>query len=205
VAGLDVDSLKQQIPYYLTAEDQRVLLDELRALSEGANRGYILNPSSESFADEMLQGDGWTGFQLFLFESGERRPVRGLVLSNSCDIDPDNQRDTPSRVLFAPLARLSVYEKLLTNGGVAADKIKVKLDAIRRQKVTNLFYIPAGQNEPEEYIVRFDEAQSMPLSFHFSDGRKKLFTLSNTGFYMLILKISVHFCRLQEKVQRGFS
>ena len=55
----------------------------------------------------------------------------------------------------------------------------------------------------EDHVVRFDEAQSMPVAAHAaSSDKEKLFTLSNTGFYMLVLKLSVHFCRLQEKVNR---
>ncbi len=35
-----------------------------------------------------------------------------------------------------------------------------------------------------------------------AEDREQLFTLSNTGFYMLVLKLSVYFCRLHEKVNR---
>ena len=43
----------------------------------------------------------------------------------------------------------------------------------------------------------------MPVAAHVdASDREKLFTLSNTGFYMLVLELSVHFCRLQEKVNR---
>lgn len=205
MASVDLDSLRRQIPFYLTAEDQKVLVEELKALSEGASRGYTLHPSRDQFTNEMLQGDGWTAFQLFMVEAGERRAVRGLVLSNSCDIDPVNHRDVPARVLFAPLVKLSAFEALLRLSGIASEKIEAKLSAIRSQRVSNFFYIPAGHHAQEEYVVRFDEAQSMPLSVHADTERQKLFTLSNTGFYMLVFKLSVHFCRLQERVQRGFA
>ena len=151
----------------------------------------------------MLQGDGWRGFQLFIFESGERRSVRGVVLSNSCDVDPENPRDVPARVIFAPLVKLSAYEALLAKSGIDAAKVQAKITSIRAQKTTNVFFLPASGTLAEDHVVRLDEAHSMPVAAHIgSADREKLFTLSNTGFYMLVLKLSVHFCRLQERVNR---
>ena len=199
----DAESLEQQIPYYLTAADKQVLISELNAIASGGTADYFLNISQDSFKANMLQGDGWTGFQLFLFNTGERRSVRGLVLSNSCDVDPANPRTVPSRVIFTPLVKLAMYRNLLEASGIERNRVKEKIKYIKAQRTTNVFYLPAGGPLEEDYIVRFDEVHSMPVAAHVHDGgRQKLFTLSNTGFYMLVLKLSVHFCRLQEQVSR---
>ncbi len=130
--------------------------------------------------------------------------MRGLVLSNSCDVDPENPRDTPTRVIFAPLVKLSAYRKVLDESGIEATKVEEKIRSIKAQRTTNIFYLPAGGSLNEDYVVRFDEAHSMPIAIHSkTPNRQKLFTLSNTGFYMLVLKLSVHFCRLQEKISRN--
>ena len=201
--SLDVENLRQQIPYYLTAEDKLVLVEELKAITSGAAAGYVLGSYQDAFKDDMLQGDGWVGFQLFLFDTGERRSVRGLVLSNSCDIDPAIPREVPSRVVFAPLVKLANYTKLLDDSGIDRGRIEEKIKSIKAQKTTNVFYLPAGGSVEEDYIVRFDEAHSMPVAAHSeSPDRQKLFTLSNAGFYLLVFKLSVHFCRFQEKVHR---
>ena len=39
----DAESLKQQIPYYLTAEDRRVLVEELKAIASGGTADYLLS------------------------------------------------------------------------------------------------------------------------------------------------------------------
>lgn len=201
--SFDVDSLQQHIPFYLTSEDQQALVEELNAIASGGTANYLLGAYNDAFKGEMLQGDGWRGFQLFLFETGERRAVRGLVLSNSCDVDPANPRDVPTRVIFAPLVKLSAFKGLLDTSGISAEKIEAKIASIKAQKTTNIFFLPAGGPLEEDYVVRFDEAQSMSFAAHAkSPDREKLFTLSNTGFYMLVLKLSVHFCRLQERVNR---
>lgn len=201
--NFDAESLQQQIPYYLTAEDRLVLVEELKAITSGGTPDYLLSAYNDSFQEIMLQGDGWPGFQLFMFDTGERRSVRGLVLSNSCDVDPENPREVPARVIFAPLVKFAAYKALLDASGISADRVAAKIESIKTQKTTNIFYLPAGGPLVEDYVVRFDEAQSMPVAAHTAnrDGQK-LFTLSNTGFYMLVLKLSVHFCRLQEKVNR---
>lgn len=200
----DVESIHQSIPQYLSVADQEALVRDLKAINAGGTASYVLSKYRDEFSDVMLQGDGWRGFQLFLFESGERRSIRGIVLSNSCDVDPENPRDVPARVIFVPLVRLSIYEAKLRESGISNDRIDTKIRAIREQRTTNIYFLPAEGPLKVDYMVRFDEAQSMPIAAHAGSGdREKLFTLSNTGFYMLVLKLSVHFCRLQEKVNRN--
>ena len=152
----------------------------------------------------MLQGDGRRGFQLFMFDTGERRSVKALVMSNTCDVDPGNQRDLPARVIFAPLVELAVYDALLRASGIDAQRVDAKLASIRAQMTTNMFFLPAGGPLAQDHVVRLDEAHSMLVAAHAAaKDREKLFTLSNTGFYMLVFKLSVHFCRLQENVNRS--
>jgi hypothetical protein len=204
--SIDPESLKLHIPQYLAAADQQRLAKEILAVSRGAAASYYLGREISGHETACLQGDGWRGFQAVEFDSGEKRPVRGIVLSNSCDIDPDNPRDVPTRITFAPIVRLSKYEELLAQAGIDADRITAKVSAIKSQSTTTVFYLPAGGNLDEDHLVRFDDVHSMPTLRHLeSADRMKLFTLSMTGFYLFVLKLSIHFCRLQEKVNRPVS
>lgn len=201
--NFDADALQRHIPYYLSAEDQQVLVRELNAIAGGGDASYVLNPYNDEFRDQMLQGDGWRGLQLFVFETAEKRSVRGLLLSNSCDVNPENPRDLPARLIFAPLIKLAALQAGLEAFGVNGDRLAQKIASIRAQKTSNVFFLPAGGPLQEDHVARLDDAHSMPVASHFaSPDREKLFTLSNTGFYMLVLKLSIHFCRLQEKVNR---
>ena len=201
--NLDTESLQRQIPYYLTSEDGQALVNDLKAISRGGTADYFLGQTRDVFKSDMLQGDGWRGFQLFMFDTGDRCSVQGLVISNSCDVDPNNRRDFPARVIFAPLVKLATYEACLRESSIKQPQIDEKLAAIRAQKTSNLFFLPSGGPLTDDHVVRLDDAHSMPVAAH-SDAtdREKLFTLSNTGFYMLVFKLSIHFCRLQEKVNR---
>lgn len=201
--SLDADHLREHLPSYLSAEDQKRLVAALQAISGGGRQEYLLGSYENDFKELMLQGDGWRGFRAYDYEREIVVATRGLVLSNSCDLAPDNPRATPSRVTFAPLVKLAAYEELLQQSGIKPESIEDKISSIKAQKITNIFFLPAGGDLAEDYIVRLDEAQSMPIAVQEKSAeREKLFTLSMVGFYMLVFKISVHFCRLQEGVPR---
>lgn len=200
---LDAETLKDHIPRYLSVEDQRVLVAELNAISRGGDAEYVLSQYNDEFDCQVLQGDGWRGFIIFSYDTGEKRSIPGLVLSNSCDVNPENPRDLPTKVIFAPLAKFANYVGLLEESGIDRERIAAKVESIKAQKTTNMFFLPAGAFLTHDYVIRLDEAQSMPISVHAENPeRKKLFTLTNTGFYMLVLKLSIHFCRLHERVNR---
>lgn len=201
-SSFDVEGLSRQIPYYLSFDDKKALTTELDNLVKGGTAQFVLDPHNPHYLGGMVQGDGWRGFSM-LTESDTKTSVRGLVLSNSCDIDPNNKRDTPSRVVFAPLIKLNKYERILRDNGVDESRISAKITSIKAQHTTNLFYIPRGPAQPEEYIVPLDDVHSMTIAAHLrSQDREKLFMLNMTGFYMLLLKISIHFCRFHENMNR---
>lgn len=202
--ALSDDAFKVQIPYYLVSPpEQKIFLKELEALRNGASKGYYIGPKSDPFLGELLQGDCWSGLQLYSFASGKRQAVKGIVLSNSCDVSTDNSRALPPKVVFAPVVKLSLLEQRFRGAGLAKEQIEDKLRAIKAQEVTSLFYLPAGGSLSEEYVVLLDDVHSMPSSvFNADTSRAKLFTLSMAGFYMFVFKLSIHFCRLHENVDR---
>jgi hypothetical protein len=89
--------------------------------------------------------------------------------------------------------------------GVPSDKIKSKIDAIKRQEVTTIFYLPSAAGSlNDDHIVLLDDVHTMPsTAFPNETAKVKSFTLSNIGFYLLIFKLSIHFCRLRENVVRA--
>ncbi|MDE0112984.1 MAG: hypothetical protein OXI87_14880 [Albidovulum sp.] len=102
--------------------------------------------------------------------------------------------------MFAPIVKLSKIEARLKDRGLAEDAVKGRIDAIERQSVTNIFYLPAGEPLEEDYVALFDDLHSMPIASW--ENSQKLFTLSMAGFYLFVFKLSVHFCRLHENVDR---
>ena len=161
----DAEQLKSQIPFYLTAEPkQEELIRNLEALNRGTKKGYYIANARDVNTDAILQGDGWRGFQFYSFETGKKSEVRGIVLSNSCDISKENERDLAPKIVFAPIIKLSAIEARLKNNNLAEDAVKAKIEAFKCQSVTNIFYLPAGAQLDEDYVALLDDLHSMPAS-----------------------------------------
>ena len=159
--ALSDDAFKVQIPYYLVSPpEQKIFLRELEALRSGASKGYYIGLKNDPYAGEMLQGDCWSGLQVYSFNSGAKQVVKGIVLSNSCDVSSDNSRAFPPKVVFAPVIKLALLEQRFNAAGLAKNQVEARVRAIKAQEVTSLFYLPAGASLSEDYVIAFGGAAS---------------------------------------------
>lgn len=194
---ITTEAIQNQIPYYLTQKAKENLVKALDGFPRKID--YYIN----LYPQEILQGDGWTSLELIRFEDGERKWVKGILLSNSCDMDTENQREFAPKITFSPIVNLNRYLELLANVGIDKEKIEAKVASIKEQKISTLFYLPKGAGLDDDYIALLDDAHTVPFPVFGAQGQKhKLFTLSQVGFYLFLLKLSVHFCRFHENVAR---
>ncbi|HDL7489251.1 TPA: hypothetical protein PXN96_004273 [Yersinia enterocolitica] len=196
---ISLDTLKEQIPYYLSQEQKTTLTKALSDFPKMAN--FYLSSCHPEFKHSLLQGDIFQ--KLSIFSEQGKREVKGIILSNSCDIDCSNKRDLPAKALFAPLINLDLYAKLLEKNNKPAKDIETKINAIREQKITNIVFLPAFDELPDS-IVLLDDVYHMradALNEHLT-SENKLITLSQVGFYIFVFKLSLHFCRFHENVAR---
>jgi len=65
--------------------------------------------------------------------------------------------------------------------------------------------LPKGAGLQEESIVFLDRINNISNKVIKSEElqTRRIFTLSDYGFYLFLLKISIHFSRIQEKVDRN--
>lgn len=192
------DTIEKHIPYYLTQEQKIGLAS---ALSD-----FRTNPASyyiNKYLNEILQGDGWSNLEVIRFEDSGRNSIKGIILSNTCDITSENKRPVPAKITFAPIIRLSRYSSKLERAGLTAQQINAKIQAIREQNVTTIFYLPQEGTLDDDYIALLDDVHTIPAkAFEPIQSNDKVFTLSMFGFYLFLLKLSVHFCRFHEEVAR---
>ena len=118
---MSFEGFEDHLPKYLSTADQALLISHLRDFE---NRNYY----TTLFPTDLLQGDGWFGFDIINFTDGRRDKIKGIMVSNSCDVDPANKRDLPTRVVFAPLIKLGAYVDLLTRANVDAKQIETKVE-----------------------------------------------------------------------------
>lgn len=186
------------LPKYLTPDQQKQLFEELDSFPE--NQQFYLNP--EQFPNEMLQGDGWSGFLAINFKTLEQKTVSGIVLSNTCDISANNERRLPVNISFAPIISLSKYINCLRVAGQSEPKIENMLIEIRRQHTTQIFYLPECSGVVGESIVVFDNIHTHPRDAFLESTNSKIFTLNQLAFYVFLMKLSIHFCRFNEGISR---
>jgi hypothetical protein len=196
--NIDGFDYKDFLPYYLT-EEQRVGL--ARALKDFSEK---TNLYTSEFSAEVLQGDLWGQSPLMDFATGQVRSVRILVLSNSCDIAPENKRELPVYITYAPVIGLAGFAAALQKDGIDDAVIQSKLQSIREQKITSMLFLPAGQGMDEDGVALLDRATSIPYkSFDSHEKKAKLTSLSQVGHYLLSFKLAIHFCRMHEAIARG--
>lgn len=195
---MKLEEIPEYLPYYLTEEKKEGLALALKDFPEKID--YFTNQHFEF--GTVLQGDGWKGFDVVNIQLMKKKSIKGMVLSNSCDISIENPRDIPTSIVFAPIISLNSYEDKLKESGISEERIRSKFQSIKKQEVTSLFYLPAS-GDLEESIILLDNLHSLPVRyFQEETSRKKVFTLSQIGFYLFLFKLSIHFCRFHENLQR---
>ncbi|WP_433692099.1 hypothetical protein [Herbaspirillum seropedicae] len=192
---LSPKELEKIFPYYLTAPQKEAMA---KAISEFPNCNYYLGTQPD-----LLQGDGLSGLEIISLETAERAFIKGIVISNSCDVAAENPRALPPLITFAPLIELGSFEARLKGAGLTSAQIADKLRATRAQEITNLFYLPASAGLNSEHIALLDDVKTIHLKrYEAQENKTKFFSLSQMGFYIFLIKLSIHFCRMHENVAR---
>lgn len=196
IDGPSLDQVRLYLPQYLSPERQQDLWKDLHSFPAGRTI-Y----SDRNDYPHFLQADGWRGFVAINFDTLERRSVSGLVLSNSCDVNPVNRRSITPSITFVPLIRLRRYMELLEASGLPPRQCQDIAETIRKQRSTSLMYLPSN-NVMDESIANFGDVHSHPLNRFATTKHARLFRLSDFGFYLFLFKLSIHFTRMLEDADR---
>lgn len=206
---IDIEEIEKYLPYYLTAQDKRSLLEEINRFPDNINQRLFTNYLKGE--KNIFQGDGFKGLLFVNFPDEKIGKKPAMVISNTCDVDINNKRLIPKRVVYAPIFKLESYEKMLTStqvgeNGQPLESIRSHIDAIRKQHLSDIFYLPKCDSLPNESIVFLDRLNNSSIESFCLDNlnEERLFTLSDYGFYLLVIKLSIHFSRVKENVKRSF-
>ena len=185
------DELKKYLPKYLSEENYKTLLAELKSFPYNIDGRMYTSMLDKNV---IFQGDGLKKMPIIDLANIERgvKKVSCLILSNTCDMDLSNSRMFPASIMYAPIINLTTYISVLQKQGINSNKI------------TQIIFLPAN-SQMEDSIVFLDKIYHVDNRFINRDTLEdqRLFSLSDYGFYMLIFKLSIHFSRIQEKVNRG--
>ena len=197
---INYDNIKIFLPSYLSAESYNILLEELKSFPDNIDNRFYSTPYDEKI---ILQGDGVINVPIINLPENKIGNAKVIVLSNTCDIDLSNKHYFKSRICYCPIIELNKYENQLKKN-FKEDQIKGHINAIKRQEITQIFYLPKGSLLEKEGIVFLDRINNIANEEVERNKIKetRLFSLSNYGFYLFLFKLSIHFTRMYENIDR---
>lgn len=193
------------LPPYLSETSKKKLFEDIDKFNK---TGFEEEIYSNSFKDAtyLMQGDGISNMFYVNLPSVESKYVNAIICSNTCDMSLDNlkTRKNPARVMYAPILSFKKYKDLISSK-YGEDHVKSHLNDIKRQHVTQILFLPKWNDSSEDSIVFLDRMISLPLKDNLvhQSVKNRIFTLSDSGFYLFLLKLSLHFTRVQEKLDRN--
>jgi hypothetical protein len=200
---MNLEDFKLYLPKFLSVESNKELFDSLKDFPHNIDSRIYTHYLSDS--DIIYQGDGIKDMLFVNLPNPDIKPVPSMILSNTCDIDLANERNFPSQVVYAPIFNLKKYQEALNmNSKKAKEQIDSHIHSIKNQEITQIFYLPKVEDKIDDSIVFFDRVCNFPNKLISRENikEKRLFTLSDYGSYLFILKLSIHFTRIQDKVER---
>ena len=159
--------------------------------------------------DFLLQGDILLQMRHSIFNEDsteyEKIYTEAIIISSTCDIEDETKsRDMPKQILFAPLVELESYlSEIAENENISIENIKLN---IKNQQNSNIFYLPPNPQNGKEYVAILDRLFWFPTKELQNANEQllqdKIASLDYFGYYLFLLKISYHLCRLPEDKHR---
>lgn len=214
-----LDFIKNYLPKYLTPDLKDNLFNVVKSDFPNSNNPNILYINLKN--DNLLyQGDCIIDVPFSIFDKNENKFESlyqcGVILSNTCDISPENLRIGENMIQFAATCELNEYIEELKKNRISEDRVKNFIIDLKSNKISNLFYLPkkeiGNKVVMEESFIKFDSTVSLPINLFINDEvynmkyspeGDRTYTFSNYGFYLFIIKLSIHYCRFREGVFRN--
>jgi hypothetical protein len=208
----DKHHLERLLPDYLSKAEKGRLL---KALEQFQEQGSWNNTSYAHFylsrkPDYFLQGDLLRGIRQAIWnpitEEFQKIYAHALILSNTCDLDATNERVIPKDVVLAPLTPFSDFVEELSLLVTNKTKLATIIQGVKSQTYSNVFYLPSHPQSNQDFVCFFDNAFWFPteeLTAYLPNIEQiRLQSLDYFGYYLFLVKLSYHFCRLPEEKQR---
>jgi hypothetical protein len=197
------DDIKIYLPKFLSADSEKELFDGLKDFPKNLDGRLYTSYLKDS--DIIYQGDGLMDLLVVNLPNPDVKPTPSMILSNTCDIALENLRNFPSQVVYSPIFNLKKYhDKLNIKSKNSKKQIDAHIDSVRHQRITQIFFLPRIEGKIEDSIVFFDRVCNFPNKLIPRNNlkEKRLFTLSDYGAYLFLLKLSIHFTRIKDNVER---
>ena len=206
--NFDFGMIEHLFPEYLTKQQKGRLIEALAQFKDATDSGKWSSKIYSDFYtphnyDYFLQGDLLREIRFPDYDKQNRSFKRtftdALILSNTCDLDVTNIRRVNKQVVLAPLLEVGYFSEYQTG----MDKI---LEGIKSQTTSNILYLPPNPHNGKEYLCHLDKAFWFPTdelcTYQKDIDQTRIASLEYFGYYLFLVKLSYHFCRLPEEKQR---
>jgi hypothetical protein len=143
-----------------------------------------------TFPAEVYQGDVVEHAPLTAIdEDGDilRSDLPAMVISCTCDAQPKQGKFA----LLAPVIDLDFYR---ANSEFQGNALDSHMTVLMANKIANLFFLPAGQ-KLKASVIDFEQLTAISVEFLQKSLEKRLTSLSQTGHYLLLVKLAHHLTR----------
>ncbi|MDQ3490263.1 MAG: hypothetical protein M3449_04245 [Acidobacteriota bacterium] len=195
------DEIKLYLPKYLSAD---ALEDLFKNLKDFPNINERLYTGILPDEDDLFQGDGLRKMLVINLPNPDVAEGPVMVLSNTCDTSFENPRLICPAVIYCPIVKLSKYLHTLRSASVSEAKLVAREDEIKRQRVSEIFFLPETGGLPEDCVALLSHVNSSDMDYlnPYAVKEKRLFSLSNTGLFFFVFKLGIHFTRIREQIDR---
>ncbi len=183
------DEISDYLPTFLSHGSDKAFLEEIR--------DFLYKNSKKPFYTSALQ------HQQILFQGDGLEDLLIVNLPDLTSVFPGNKRMFSSSITYAPIFSLQKYLDALRKEH-GEEKLSAHEADIRQQLITQIFFLPNGGRLGGDCLVFLDKVIS--ASSEIIEREKvpaiRLFTLSDFGAWLFALKLSIHFCRIRDRVDR---
>ncbi len=200
---MDFEELKLYLPKYLSTASDQKLFEDLKSFPENIDDRIFSNLVMNE--NIVYQGDGFEDFLVINLPDPKIEKAKVVIFSNTCDIDIANERIYSSSICYAPIINLEKYVEKLYARNFDPQRITQFVQSVKKQMISTVFYLPVCEKLSYDSFVFLDKINSCSgTSIPRLDlNNKRLFTLSNYGLYLFLFKLSVHFSRIREGIDRN--
>ena len=190
--AISQSAIQKYLPQYLSNDAKEALKNSLDNFPNNLENMIMTEDVFNEYKSKLLQSDIVECKNIY-----DGRNAKVMIISNSCDNSSENERNFPICVSFVVILSLEKIKRTFKENGKDEQSINSQIDAIKKQRVTNMFYLP------DDTVALLDRTMHLDYS-KFSEAMiNKIASLSNYGFYAFLFKLSYHFTRLREGTQRG--
>jgi hypothetical protein len=149
------DDIRLYLPKYLSEKSTKDLLKNISEFPNNISNSLYTNALHDN--NTLFQGDALKSLLVINLSNNKIDNAPALILSNTCDIAPNNNRFFPSQICYVPIIQLGKYKISLKTSDIYSDEqISQHIAQIKKQHITQILYLPIGGNLNYEGIVFLD-------------------------------------------------